>query len=124
MRITMIIATLCIGVLLILSACTRPAPSPPALPTSAPAPEPVPVQRTSEVLISGREYKPSVITVSVGTKVTWISKDGEEHTITSATGLFDGPLPPGSSFSYTFTERGTFEYFCQVWPMSGAVIVE
>lgn len=124
MRITIIIATLFIGVLLILSACTRPAPAPPASPTPAPAPGPVPAQGTAEVLIPGREFQPSVLTVGVGTTVTWISTTGEQHTVTSNTGLFNGTIELSGSFSYTFTERGTFEYSCQIWPMSGAVVVQ
>ena len=122
----MIIATLCIGVLLILSACTRPAPSPPALPTSAPSPEPVPAQG-AEVIINTRDFNPGVVTVGVGSTVIWVSFDGEQHTVTSSTGLFDGTLLPGSSFSYTFPERGTFEYYCHIHAqmgMSGAVVVK
>ena len=118
MRVTRIIAILIIGGLLILSACTKPS----AMPTPMPTPEPI--QGANEVWVSGREFKPSIKTVPVGTKVTWVNKEGEEHTVTSSTGLFDGLLAPGSSLSYTFTERGTFEYYCQVWPMSGAVVVQ
>lgn len=119
MRVTRIIANLIIGGLLILSACTKPS----AMPAPMPAPEPI--QGANEVWVSGREFKPSIKTVPVGTKVTWISKDGEEHTVTSATGLFDGLLAPGSSLSYTFTERGSFEYRCEIrFEMSGVIIVE
>ncbi|MDO8717218.1 MAG: cupredoxin domain-containing protein [Dehalococcoidales bacterium] len=124
MRIIRIIAVLLIGVLLILGACAKMAPTEPAPTTPTPTPEPVPAQGYVEVLISSREYKPSVITVSVGATVTWISKDGEHHTVTSNTGVFDGTIEPFGSFSHTFTEHGTFEYSCAVWPMSGAVIVK
>ena len=72
------------------------------------------------------------ITVPVGTTVIWSNKDHEEHTITSDTGLFDGRLsdhhvsgPMLLPFSYTFTERGTFNYHCVYHPEEvGTVIVE
>ena len=118
MRITMIIAIPFIGVLfLILSACVKSA-----------APTTTPPRGANEIWVPDREFRPSVITVPVGTSVTWVSKDmGEEHTVTSATGLFSGSLSHGGSFSYTFTERGTFEYSCQVHAfegMTGRVVVE
>ncbi len=124
MRIIRIIVVLLIGVSLILTACSKTTSPAPVPTTPTPTPEPVPAQGTAEVLISNREYKPSVITVSVGTKVTWVSQDGEHHSVTSNTGVFNGTIEPFGSFSYTFTEHGTFEYSCGVWPMSGAVIVE
>ena len=126
MRIIRMIAILLMGVLLILGACTKPAPVTPASPTPEPAPEPAPAQG-AEVLITTRNFKPGVVTVGVGSTVIWVSLDGEQHTVTSATGLFNGAIEPLGSFSYTFTERGTFEYYCQIYAqmgMSGAVVVK
>lgn len=120
MRITRMIAVLSIGVLLILAACAKPAPSEPAPTTLTPAPEPAPVQGYTEVMIPGRNFNPEVITVGVGTTVSWVSKDGEQHTVTSdIRGLFNGTIEPFSSFSYTFTERGNFEYFCEIHGQMG-----
>lgn len=123
MRMINIIGSLLIGISL-LAACARPAPAAPAPTTPPPTPEPVPAQGIAEVLIQGREFQPSVLTVGVGTKVTWTSMTGEQHTVTSTTGLFNGSLGPFDSFSYTFNERGTFEYFCEDRPMGGAIIVK
>ncbi len=113
MRITMIIAILFIVVSLILSACTK---------SAAPDEK----QPANEVRVPFREFRPSIITVPVGTTVTWVSKNGEEpHTITSS--LFNGSLLAFGSFRYTFTERGRFEYYCQTHGfegMTGVVIVE
>ena len=102
-----------------------PAPTPPT-PTPAPPTPPaqIPVQGPNEVWVPGREFRPSTLIVAVGTKVTWISKDGEQHDVTSDPRLFAGILMPGGSFSYTFTERGTFSYLCESHPeMAGTVIV-
>ena len=80
-------------------------------------------QGKNEIIINGREYMPSILTVTVGTKVTWINKDGEMHTVTSD--KFTGGLSPLSSFSHTFTEPGTYEYHCDSRPeMSGTIIVK
>lgn len=116
MRITRIIAVLIIGVLLVLSACTK-----------VPTKPLTPAQGANEVRVSGSDFKPSIIRVPVGTTVTWVSYDGEMHSVTSDTGLFAGSLPPFGSFNYTFTERGTYEYFCQNHShnaAAGAVVVE
>ncbi len=85
-----------------------------------------PVLAFNEVIIFGRAYMPSSITVPVGTTVTWTNPDAEEHTVTSNIGgLFDNYLLGGDSFSYTFNEPGTFTYSCMPHPeMLGRVIVE
>jgi len=86
-------------------------------------------------------YSPSVITVNVGDTVTWMNDDQEGHTVTSGMssgrfgwmsddfgtpdGFFDSErFMPGESWSFTFNEIGTFQYFCVIHPwMEGAVIV-
>jgi plastocyanin len=59
-------------------------------------------------------FAPSSITIQVGGTVTW-SNDGQvTHTVTANSGSFDsGDLNPGQSFSHTFTQSGTFPYYCQ-----------
>ncbi len=82
-------------------------------------------QASNEVWVWAREYHPSTLTVSVGTKVTWINKDLEEHSVNSNTGIFGGPLPGLNTFSYTFNEPGTYPYYCEPHPgMAGVVIVK
>lgn len=80
----------------------------------------------SEIEIEDFAYVPATITIKAGTTVTWTNKDSVRHTATSDTGLFDsGLFGKGESFSYTFTEAGTFTYFCTPHPyMKGTVIVE
>lgn len=64
------------------------------------------------------------IHVKVGTTVTWTNHDAFQHTVTSDQVLWDsGPINPGSSFSYTFTQAGTYNYHCGYHPMYGEVIV-
>jgi plastocyanin len=70
-------------------------------------------------------YSPATYTVFAGTTVSWVNRDGTTHSVTSDSGLFDsGPLPPGASFSYTFTQPGTYHYSCNYhsW-MTGTIVV-
>jgi plastocyanin len=84
-----------------------------------------------EVLMQNIVYDPPQITVPAGTTVVWTNLDEVIHTVTSGTrenpdGLFDsGDIPAGGTFSYTFDEPGTYQYFCIPHPgMDGTVIVE
>ena len=82
----------------------------------------------SAAAIAVQEFKfaPSVLTVRVGTTVTWTNHDEETHTITSATGAFaSAGLGHEEGFSQTFTRPGRYEYFCALHPhMKAAVIVQ
>ena len=102
--------------------CYQSAPAP--APTPAPAPSPTPT--ITEVKISGFTFIPAIVTVSAGSTVTWTNQDSAPHTVTSETDLFDsGRLSINDSSSYTFTDRGTFSYYCKIHPsMRGKVIVE
>ncbi|MDP3209201.1 MAG: plastocyanin/azurin family copper-binding protein [Rhodoglobus sp.] len=80
------------------------------------------------------KFMPSTITVNVGDTVTWVNGETITHTVTSGDwgdvdaktglrgyqtpdGLFDHSLSPkgkdGDTFSFTFTEAGTYKYYCQ-----------
>ena len=74
------------------------------------------------------QYSPQVIQVVIGVNntVEWNSHSFTYDTVTSSTGLFtSGSLAPGSTFSYTFAQPGTYDYYCQyhLW-MHGTVIVK
>jgi len=76
-------------------------------------------------------YIPSSIVIEKGKQVTWVNQDSAFHSVTSGfydepTELFDsGHLDPFESFSLTFDESGTYDYFCTLHPwMRGQVIVE
>jgi len=78
-----------------------------------------------------RCYIPSLIVIEKGKQVTWVNEDSAFHSITSGfydtpTDLFDsGHLDPFESYTLTFDETGTFDYFCTLHPwMKGQVVVE
>ncbi|MEX0659441.1 MAG: plastocyanin/azurin family copper-binding protein [Egibacteraceae bacterium] len=72
------------------------------------------------VVVEGFAFDPERLEVSTGTTVVWENVDGVRHTVTSGTpddedGTFDVDLPEAeASGEHTFTEAGTFAYFCQV----------
>jgi plastocyanin len=60
-------------------------------------------------------FAPANITVEPGTTVTWVQSGNNPHTTTSYDGLWDSGLIEGGSggtFSFTFEEPGTYDYFC------------
>ena len=76
-------------------------------------------------------YVPSLIVIEKGKQVTWVNEDSAFHSVTSGfytvpTELFDsGYLDPFESYTLTFDEVGTYDYFCILHPwMKGQVIVE
>jgi plastocyanin len=71
-------------------------------------------------------YSPGTLAVKVGATVTWVNKDTVTHTVTSqGRSLFDsGNLPTGATFSFRFTQIGTYPYYCTIHPwMKGTVVV-
>jgi len=55
------------------------------------------------------------VTIPVGTTVMWIMEGAFPHTVTAENGSFDsGPISEsGAIYKYTFTEAGTYNYYCQ-----------
>jgi plastocyanin len=72
-------------------------------------------------------FTPDTIRVVIGVNntVTWVNNDNIDHTATSETGLFNSEIiPPGGSYSYTFTTPGNYTYGCEFHPlMKGTVVV-
>ncbi|MFH1169562.1 MAG: cupredoxin family copper-binding protein [Chloroflexota bacterium] len=115
-------ALLLILLLLPAAACQQsPATTPPAPQPGAPQTAP-----SVEVNIQGFAFTPDSITIPTGTTVTWHNNDGVPHTVTANAGQFDsGSISRGQSFSYTFNQKGAYDYHCTIHPsMTGKVIVE
>jgi plastocyanin len=132
-----------LGVLVALVLCVAcqndaaPTTAPPAETTAAPATTASPGTTSASgsgeavtVTANDFSFSPAAVTVSVGESVTWILGEGA-HTTTSGTapdrdGLWDQALTADASFSFTFEEPGTYDYFCRFHAdfMSGTVTVE
>ena len=89
------------------------------------------------VSIVDKAFEPAEITVGAGDTVVWtVTKAiGEPHSVTAGTPekpegiLFDSGITSlteeGATYSYTFKEAGTYDYFCSIHPaeMTGRIIV-
>ncbi len=103
---------------------TTPTPAPTVAPTATQGPT---SPAEASVAIPGLSFAPQTLRVPVGTSVTWTNDhQGVAHTVSSRDGLFDtGTFASGATFSYTFDESGTFEYYCKIHPfMTAEIIVE
>ena len=76
-------------------------------------------------------YDPETVDITVGTTVAWDNADTTVHTVTSGKapetdGIFDSEMMLTEDiFEFTFTDAGTFDYFCTFHPwMVGTVNVE
>jgi plastocyanin len=80
---------------------------------------------TNAVSIQGFDFHPAVITVPMGTTVTWTNKDVEQHTVTARDKSFNSDaINNDQTFAYAFAKTGSFDYFCQIHPhMVGTVVV-
>jgi plastocyanin len=100
--------------------------APVVIPSPTPLPTVTPVSTSTTINISGFAFNPSAVTIKKGTKVTWINKDTAPHTVTSLSDrtLNSPTLTTGKSYSFTFTDVGTFDYQCNFHTsMTGSVIV-
>lgn len=101
----------------------RAAASPQASPSASPHASPTSAQKEA-VAISNFAFDPQELQIKVGTTVEWTNNDAAPHTATANDDSFDsGTLNPGDKYSHTFTEAGTYDYFCAVHPNMKAKIV-
>ena len=80
---------------------------------------------TLEVTINASSpyFKPGVVEVLVGSKVRFINKDSQPHSVVADNGSFDsGPIPPNGVFVYTANQRGQFNYSDGTRPFAVGVI--
>ncbi|MGD9890374.1 MAG: cupredoxin family copper-binding protein [Dehalococcoidia bacterium] len=87
---------------------------------------PAQAQGASAVSIIDFAFQPASVTVPVGAIVTWTNNGMAPHTSTSSAGGWDsGRLASGQSFSFTFSQPGSFSYICMIHPqMMGTVVVQ
>lgn len=73
-------------------------------------------QETASVAVGDNFYDPNAVTVQAGATVTWTNNGLALHTVTSDDGVFDSGynLAPGTTFSFTFANPGTYPYHCLV----------
>lgn len=81
-----------------------------------------------QVVISDYTFLPRVLTVPVGTTVTWVNSDVVSHTVTrdARDEPFDsGLLGNQGVFTHTFGTVGTYGYLCSPHAgMQGTIVVQ
>jgi plastocyanin len=126
------VAALCAGLALAACGGSTPAahqsavaasPHPTASASAQPGPNASPVA-TNSVSIANFAFSPAVITVKVGTAVTWTNMDQDAHTVAMKGAPVSQALQSADTFARTFDQAGSFSYICSIHPlMRGMVIV-
>lgn len=77
-----------------------------------------------QISIDNFSFEP-VVTVPVGTQVTWVNHDDIPHTVVSEDLITfrSRPLDTDEKFSFTFEKAGTYKYFCSIHPKMTAQII-
>jgi plastocyanin len=81
---------------------------------------------STTVTIDNFTFSPMTIEVQRGATIKWINKDDIPHVVASTAGTFKSrAIDTDGSFVFTFTEPGTYEYYCSVHPkMTGKIVVK
>ena len=78
--------------------------------------------RTVTVNMDQFKFKGSNVTVQQGWTVNWINTESPRHTATADDESFNsGTMSQGDTFTFTFTETGTFPYYCRFHGDNGGV---
>jgi len=81
---------------------------------------PVPaVAATQSVAMAQYAFGPAAITVHVGDTITWTNHDQAPHDVTTTSApvsLHSPTLSTGQSWTYTFSQPGTYAYICSIHP--------
>jgi plastocyanin len=106
------------------SGCTS-AQNPPTTTPTAPSP----AGGSNLIAIKNFAFSPATLTIKAGATVTWMNQDGAPHQIASDPGapvaFKSESLANGASFEFTFTQPGTYSYYCTIHPsMKGTIIVQ
>jgi plastocyanin len=85
-----------------------------------------PPSPTAEVKIDNFSFGPQTLTIPAGATVTWTNRDDIPHTAVSSDGVFKSKaMDTDENFSHTFTNPGTYPYYCSLHPkMTGKIIVQ
>lgn len=91
---------------------------------AGPTPAPSAPGSAATVHIKDFAYHPAVLKIHAGERVTFVNDDDEAHTVTATDKRFDsGGLDTNDTWIHTFSEPGTYTYFCALHPYMKASIV-
>jgi plastocyanin len=103
----------------------KPTPTPtPTKPTPTPTPGPTVVVTIITQSNGAFAFSPQTLSITAGTTVTWNNNTAAPHTVTGSS-FGSAGISPGGSYSFKFTQAGTFAYHCMFHPyMTGSVNVK
>jgi plastocyanin len=86
----------------------------------------VAAQEANEIKIDNFTFGPPELTVAVGTTVKFVNHDDIPHSVVDKNKAFRSKaLDTDDSFTFTFANAGTYDYFCGLHPhMTGKIIVK
>ena len=78
------------------------------------------------VNIKNFSFNPFALNINQGDTVVWTNQDSVPHQLVSVSSAFSsGFLSNGQSFSFTFSQSGTYSYHCAIHPsMKGEIVVK
>jgi plastocyanin len=99
---------------------------PPPRETPRLEPAAAPKQKTATVKIDQFAFEPASLTVAPGTTVEWTNHDDVPHTVVDKKVRFKSQaLDTDDVYRHTFSDPGTYQYFCSVHPhMVGEIHVK
>lgn len=86
-----------------------------------------PAATTATVTIGNFTFGPAALVVQPGTTVTWVNADDTPHKVVATDNrAFRSPvMDTDQRFSFTFSQPGTYAYFCSLHPhMTGKIVVK
>jgi amicyanin len=86
----------------------------------------VAAEAPNEIKIDNFTFGPPELTIAAGMTVTWVNHDDIPHSVVDKNKAFRSKaLDTNNSFSFTFANAGTYDYFCGLHPhMTGKIIVK
>lgn len=108
--------------MMLVSGCTsapQTAPQQKATPPQQIAPPP---PMKADVRIEDFTFFPPELTIAKGGTITWSNKDTNQHTVASGD-FASGKLSQGQTFSHTFNEAGTYDYWCTIHTSMRAKVI-
>jgi len=86
----------------------------------------VAAQEANEIKIDNFVFNPPELSIAVGTTVKFVNHDDIPHSVVDKNKAFRSKaLDTDDSFTFTFANAGTYDYFCGLHPhMTGKIIVK
>ncbi len=88
-----------------------------------------------EIEIFSGQFNPNSITIDTGTRVVWVNRDSEIHSVDPGTFMNAAPedflasknMEQNDTFGVTFTKTATINYYCSIHQQNvkqGTIIVQ